>query len=82
MKPHVGQPEVDRILGTDSPVPITKMTGRKDSSRGRYVQTTSAEPLTGIQFVLLVEHGFAVHRRTVGVVPVDPDASADLEGNA
>ena len=82
MSSHVGQTEVDPILWTNSTVPITTMTGRGDSSGGRHVQTTSTEPLTGIQVVLLIEHGISVLTRTLEVVPVDLDTSADLEGDA
>ena len=81
MKPHVWQTEVDRILCTDFTVPTTTMTGRRDSSGGRHVQTNSTEPLTGIQVVLLIKHGIAVHNRTFEVVPVDADTSADLKGD-
>ena len=82
MSSRVGQTEMDRILWTDFPVPITTMTGRRDSSGGRHVQTTSTEPLTGIQVVLLIEHGIAVHKRTLELLTVDPDTFADLEGDA
>ena len=82
MSSRVGQTEVGPILWTDSPVQITTVTGRRDSSGGRHIQTTSTEPLTGIQVVLLIEHGIAVGKRTLEVLTVDLDTFADLEGNA
>ena len=82
MSSRVGQTEVNPILWTDFPVPITTMTGRRDSSGDRHVQTASTEPLIGIQVVLLIEHGISVHKRTLEVLTVDLDTFVNLEGDA
>ena len=82
MKHYVRQAEVDRILWTDFPVPITTMTGCGDSSGSRNVQTVSTESLAGTQVVLLIDHGIAVHKRTLKVASIYPNTSTDLEGDA
>ena len=82
MKPHVWRTEAARILWPDFPVPITKMMGPRDTLVGQHVQGILPEPLTGIQVALLIGEYIAVHKRTLEVVPVDPDTSADLEGDA
>ena len=82
MSSRVGQTQVDIVLWTDFPVPITTMTGCRDFSGGRHVQTASTEPLTGIQVVLLFEHGITVNKHTPKVLTVDPVRFAGLEGDA
>ena len=48
--------------------------------------TGDAAPITVIdgdkRIDLLIEHGIAVHKRTLEVLTVDPDTFADLEGDA
>ena len=81
MSSCVEQTGVGSITWTDFLVPITTMTCRRDSLGGRHVQTNSTEPLTGIQVVLLIEHGIAAHKRTLEVLTVNPDSFANLMGD-
>ncbi|MCE2436845.1 MAG: hypothetical protein J4F97_02360 [Pseudomonadales bacterium] len=82
MSTRAGNTEMDPIHRTNFPVLITTMTGCRNFSGGRHVQTNSTELLTGSQVVLLVEDGSAVRKRTIEALTVNPDTFANLEGDA
>ena len=75
MSSRVEQTVADSIIWTGFLLPVTTMTGRKDSLGRRHIQTNSTEPLTGIQFVLLIEHGIAAHKRTLEMLTINPGRS-------
>ena len=81
MSSRVEQTVADSIIWTRFLFPVTTMTGRRFSLGGQHVQTNSTEPLTGIQVVLLIEHGIAAHKRTLEVLTVNPDSFANLKGD-